>query len=88
MKLILAILRDPYQEGITQSLNDCGFRVTLVASSSAWLKKVLTTLLIGVDDDKVENALNCIRTNCPKDEDSLSHNATIFVLRSSGFDQF
>lgn len=88
MKLILAILRDPIHEEITQVLNNSGFRVTLVASTSGWLKKGLTTLLIGVDDDQVEAALACLRANCPVHEDPQSHNATIFVLKSSGFEHF
>ena len=88
MKLVLAILRDPQHEIITQALNDCGFRVTLLSSTSGWLKKGITTLLIGVDDEKLNDVLNCVRSNCPKHEESDSHNATIFVLHSSGFEHY
>jgi len=61
MKLILAIFRDPHYEKINQALISSGFRTTLVASTSGWLKKGVTTLLIGVEDSDVDKAIETIR---------------------------
>lgn len=88
MKLMLAILRDPHHNVIKNALLSAGFRVTLVASTSGWLKKGMTTLLIGVDDPQVDQAIDVIRKNCPPLEEAGSHNATIFVLKTVGFDHF
>jgi uncharacterized protein YaaQ len=88
MKLILAILRDPHHENIKPALITAGFRVTLVASTSGWLKKGVTTLLIGVDDNQVDQALDVIRKNCPAHTEAGSHNATLFVLKTFGFEHF
>ena len=88
MKLILAILRDPHHENINHALTSAGFRVTLVASTSGWLRKGVTTLLIGVDDHQVDQALDVIRKNCPAHTEAESHNATMFVLKTLGFEHF
>ncbi len=80
MKLVLVILRDPHHEPINKALNQAKYSTTLVASTSGWLKKGVTTLLIGVDDSHTEKILNIIRENCPKHGEPESHNATIFVL--------
>jgi uncharacterized protein YaaQ len=80
MKLILVILRDPHHEQINKALNQAKYSTTLVASTSGWLKKGVTTLLIGVDDSHLEKVMQLIRENCPKHGEPQSHNATIFVL--------
>jgi len=88
MKLILAIFRDPHYEKINQALISSGFRTTLVASTSGWLKKGVTTLLIGVEDSDVDKAIETIRKNCPVHDERRSHNATMFVLNTIGFERF
>lgn len=88
MKLILAILRDPHHDVIKNALLSDGYKVTLVASTSGWLKKGVTTLLVGVDDNQVNAAIEVIRKNCPPHDEAGSHNATIFVLKTLGFKHF
>ncbi len=80
MKLILVILRDPHHEQINKALNQARYSTTLVASTSGWLKKGVTTLLIGVGDDHLEKVLKLIRENCPQHGETGSHNATLFVF--------
>lgn len=88
MKLILAILREPHHDTIKNAMLSAGYRVTLVASSSGWLKKGVTTLLIGVDDKQVDQAIEVVRKNCPPHDEAGSHNATLFVLQTKGFEHF
>jgi uncharacterized protein YaaQ len=87
MKLIIAIVRDQVQDDISQALTATGFRVTEVASTGGFLKRGMTTLLVGVDDDKMEDALILIRSKCPKSEEGV-HSAVIFVLKVADFTHF
>jgi uncharacterized protein YaaQ len=80
VKLILVILRDPHHEQINRALNLARYSTTLVASTSGWLKKGVTTLLIGVDVNHLEKVMKLIRENCPQHGEPGSHNASLFVL--------
>ncbi len=79
-KLILAILRGDSEERLRPVLLDAGLRVTELSSTGGFLRKGSTTVMIGVDEDQVEFALNLIRETIPTPEDEEAHNATIFVL--------
>ena len=87
MKLIIAIVRDQVQDDISQALTTSGFRVTEIASTGGFLKRGMTTLLIGVDDEKLEDALILLRLQCPKSEEG-SHSAVVFVLKVADFTHF
>ncbi len=80
MKLVLVILRDPHHEQINKALNQSRYSTTLVASTSGWLKKGVTTLLIGVNENHLEKVMKLIHENCPQHGEPESHNATIFIL--------
>jgi uncharacterized protein YaaQ len=63
------------------------FRVTLTASTGGFLRSGRSTLLIGVEDEQVDSALEIIRENCKKPEKSGENRATIFVLNVHEFTQ-
>jgi uncharacterized protein YaaQ len=44
--------------------------------------------MIGVDDDKVDQALQIMRDNCTQPSDPAAHRATIFVLNVNRYDHF
>ena len=88
MKLIISILRDSDTEVVSHALTNQGFRVTITASTGGFLRKGQTTLLIGVEDDQVESALEVIRNRCSKPTKSDVRRTTLFVLDVSEFDQF
>jgi uncharacterized protein YaaQ len=88
MKLIIAILRDVDNEPVSHALTTAGFRVTLIASTGGFLRRGSTTLLIGVDDEQLENALGIIRTNCAPASEPGVKRATIFVLKVDQFVHF
>jgi uncharacterized protein YaaQ len=87
MKLIIAIVRDELHEPVSHALTTGEFRVTYVASTGGFLRRGSTTLLIGVKDERVEQALEIIRANCPPATDSKEKNATIFVVNVDQYTQ-
>jgi uncharacterized protein YaaQ len=88
MKLIIAILRDVDNDPVSHALTSEKLRVTCIASTGGFFRHGATTLLIGVDDDQVETALQIIRTNCsPEGEPGVSK-ATIFVIKVDQFIHF
>ena len=87
MKLMMAILKTKDCDLVMQALVKDDFRVTLVASTGGFLRQGNSTLLIGTDEDKVESALEIIRTNV-EDTDGLEQaRATVFVLDVAQFEQ-
>jgi len=64
MKLLIAVVQDKDSNRLSQALVKEGFRATKLASTGGFLRAGNTTFLIGVDDDRVEDALKIIRANC------------------------
>lgn len=87
MKLMMAILKKKDCEPVMQALVENDFRVTLVASTGGFLRQGNTTLLIGTDEEKVESALEIIRTNTEDPNTQVQARATVFVLNVAQFEQ-
>lgn len=87
MKLIIAIIRDEDNDAVSSGLTKEGLRVTFIASTGGFLRSGRSTLLIGLEDEQVETALDVIRSNCKKPKDSEEKRATIFVLKVDKFTQ-
>ncbi len=66
MKLIIAIVQDLDAPMLIEGLMEGGFRVTKLATTGGFLRSGNTTLLMGVDDEKVQEALNLIEKYCQK----------------------
>jgi len=88
MKLIIAILRDSDNDPVTRALVAEEFRVTMVASTGGFLRRGMTTLLIGVEDDQVEKALEIIRKTCAPATEPTEKRGTIFVLKVDEYTHF
>jgi uncharacterized protein YaaQ len=87
MKLIIAIFRKIDCEAVIQALVESDFRVTRVASTGGFLRQGNVTMFIGTEEEKVESALEIIRTNMG-DSDRLDQaRATVFVLDAAQFEQ-
>jgi uncharacterized protein YaaQ len=86
MKLILAIVRDADSETVTQALTTADFRVTRVASTGGLLWRGMTTLLIGLDAEQVEAAIQVLRKTCTPAAEGEKR-ATIFVVPVDRFEQ-
>jgi uncharacterized protein YaaQ len=88
MKLIIVIVKDTDNEPISHALTASGFRVTTVASTGGFLRRGQTTMLIGVKDERLEDALNLVRQNVTHSSEPGVKNATIFVIKVDEFIQF
>lgn len=87
MKLIIAIIKDEDNDRVSNKLTDSGFRVTFIASTGGFLRSGRSTLLIGVDEEKVEQALMILRENCTPSKDEKERRATVFVVKVDQFVQ-
>lgn len=87
MKLIVAILRDIDKEPVSNSLVEANYRVTQVSSTGGFLRRGSSTLMVGVDDEKLEDALQIIRSHLDPTGSSESKKATLFVLNVDHFTQ-
>ncbi len=79
MKLILAIVHDNDSDNVTQALTTADFRVTRVASTGGLLRRGMTTLLIGLEAEQVDEAIQVLRKNCSPPVEG-EKKATIFVI--------
>jgi uncharacterized protein YaaQ len=87
MKLIITILRDEDSEPVTHALVEAGFRVTRIASTGGFLRRGSTTLIIGVEEDMVDQAFEIVRQRCTPVIETGIRRATLFVLNVDRFSQ-
>lgn len=87
MKMIVAIIRDHDNEAVSNALINSGFRVTRIASSGGFLRRGSSTLMIGVEAEKVDQAIELIRNNTSVQDDPGMKRATLFVLDVKEFNQ-
>jgi uncharacterized protein YaaQ len=64
MKLVIAIVQDDDASDLIEVITDKGFRVTKLATTGGFLKSGNTTLLIGVEKEKVDEVLAIIEDVC------------------------
>lgn len=88
MKMIIAIVRDRDADPVSHALTSKNYRVTLTASTGGFLRRGNSSLFLGVEDDKVEDALKVIRSNLEPPDDPEQKRATIFVLNVNQFTHF
>ncbi|MCI5997372.1 MAG: cyclic-di-AMP receptor [Peptoniphilaceae bacterium] len=82
MKLIMAIIQDHVVQDILLELSNNDVRATRLASTGGFFKKGNTTILVGAEDEKVEEIkemiLNISKSKDPVDEKTA--NTVMFVL--------
>ena len=86
MKMIIVIVKDSDAENVTQALTASNFRVTRIASTGGFLRSGVVTLLIGLDDERVEAGIQVIRDKLGTSESKESR-ATLFVIPVQHFEQ-
>jgi uncharacterized protein YaaQ len=87
MKLIMAIIKDEDNDHVSKKLTDEKFRVTFVASTGGFFRSGRSTLIIGVEDERVDRALQIIKENTTIPEHKDEKRATVFVLDVEEFNQ-
>ena len=61
-KLVLAVLQGSDSDNTIRNLNERGFMVTVLSSTGGFLKKKSTTVMIGVEEDRLEEAWTSCRS--------------------------
>lgn len=76
MKLILAVVEDDDAARLMDALIENDFSATKLASTGGFLLRGNTTLLIGVEDDKVSQVLDIVRQKCTRRKKLIPHAAS------------
>jgi len=64
MKLIVAIIHDEDAHDLMEKLTDHQYGVTKLASTGGFLRAGNTTLLIGVENEKIDEVIDIIKDTC------------------------
>ena len=64
MKLVVAIVHNEDAGSLVDALLDKEYRATRLHSSGGFLKQSNATVILGVDDDKVDEVLDVVRETC------------------------
>ena len=83
MKLIVAIVQDEDAGRLVSELMDKGFGVTKLATTGGFVRAGNTTLISGVEDDKLDGALAIIERIC-KSREQITASATHMSGGASG----
>ncbi len=64
MKLVMAIVSNSDAGPLVDILTETGYRTTRFKSVGGFLKEGNSTILLGVEDDQVDDVLGVIKENC------------------------
>ena len=64
MKLIMAIVQDKDSNRLANEFIDANIRATKLSSTGGFLKAGNSTFIIGIDDERVTEALELIKKTC------------------------
>src|SRR5690625_3759517 len=72
MKLIIAVVQDKDSNRLVTALSKENFRTTKLATTGGCLKEGNTTLMIGCEDEHIDEALKIIKDNCSQREQMVA----------------
>ena len=64
MKLVVGIVNSDDARGLIDALMQKGYRSTTISTTGGFLRQGNATILIGTEDDKVDDVMDIIRKNC------------------------
>lgn len=64
MKMIYAIVRNDNEDDVVSQLTQHHYSVTRLSTTGGFLRKGNTTLMIGADDEKVDEVISLIKQEC------------------------
>ncbi len=76
MKLIFAIIHDEDSPRLMAELNRSGFRVTKLNSTGGFLRSGNTTLMVGVENDSLQDVLDIVRKFSSSRKAAINTNVT------------
>ncbi|HEY8350019.1 MAG TPA: cyclic-di-AMP receptor [Clostridiales bacterium] len=76
MKLVFAIVHDEDGPKVMEELNRNGFSVTKLCSTGGFLKAGNTTLLVGVDEEHLDNVIEVIKKKSKSRKQVINSNMT------------
>jgi len=76
MKLVFAIVHDDDGPKVMEELNKEGFSVTKLCSTGGFLKAGNTTLLVGVDEEKLDSVIDIIKKGCKSRKQIINSSVT------------
>ena len=86
MKMILAVIQDGDTGPTLDALRERGFGVTQIASTGSFWRQGNVTLLIGVSEQRVEEAIALLREQCHRRQELHvvpAHAGARFAIPSS-----
>lgn len=66
MKLVYAIVRNDNEDDVISALTGQKYSITRLSTTGGFLRKGNTTLLIGTEDEHVEDVIGIIKKECGK----------------------
>ncbi len=64
MKLVIAIVQNDDSGTLTNALRDRNYAFTVTSSTGGFLREGNTTILIGLEEARLEDVLKVIKENC------------------------
>jgi uncharacterized protein YaaQ len=64
MKLIVTIVNSDDARGLNDALMQKGYRSTTISTTGGFLRQGNATILIGTEDDNLDDVMDIIRNNC------------------------
>ena len=88
MKLIIAVVQDEDSSRLLSELMQQGFGVTKLATTGGFLKAGNTTLLLGVDDERLNEAIRVIESVCKSRKQISTATTSIGGMTHGEFSSF
>jgi len=85
MKLIVAVVQNEDANDVVDALLEAEFRTTRLASTGGFLRRVQTTMMIGVEDAQVDTVIDIIRRKAHARAQGSDSGATVQVAAATVF---
>lgn len=76
MKLVMAIVNDEDAFHVMDALNERGYFVTKIATTGGFLRSGNTTLICGIEDDKLDDLVSVMEKKCKARKQVTAINAS------------
>ena len=94
MKLIIAVVQNEDADAVVDALLDARYRATRLASTGGFLRRGSTTIMLGVEDEQVDDVMDIIKSRAhprpvahPQGRPVQAGAATVFVLELEQYER-